>query len=180
MQIIVEQSVEWNSSLHINFIDYEKAFDSVDWRRLWKLLQHHGVLEKTVISIRNSYDRIQCKVVHGGQLTDAFQVRTGVRQGCLLSPFLLLLVVDWVMKTSTFEVKHGTQWTAKNQLHDFDFADDLALLSHTNEQVQMKTASVAPTSASVALNIHKGKSKIPKYKTKKLNQLHLIAKLWKM
>ncbi|VDP29852.1 unnamed protein product [Schistosoma curassoni] len=36
--IIVEQSVEWNSSLYINFIDYEKVFDSVDRRILWKLL----------------------------------------------------------------------------------------------------------------------------------------------
>ncbi|VDP40803.1 unnamed protein product [Schistosoma margrebowiei] len=34
LQIIVEQSVEWNSSLYINFIDYEKAFDSVDRRTL--------------------------------------------------------------------------------------------------------------------------------------------------
>ncbi|VDP07833.1 unnamed protein product [Schistosoma mattheei] len=40
LQIIVEQSVEWNSSLYIKFIDYEKAFDSVDSvdrRTLWKL-----------------------------------------------------------------------------------------------------------------------------------------------
>ncbi|VDO79475.1 unnamed protein product [Schistosoma margrebowiei] len=38
LRIIVEQSVEWNSSLYINFIDYEKAFDSVDRRTLWKIL----------------------------------------------------------------------------------------------------------------------------------------------
>ncbi|VDP23838.1 unnamed protein product [Schistosoma margrebowiei] len=34
LRIIAEQSVEWNSSLYINFIDYEKAFDSVDRRTL--------------------------------------------------------------------------------------------------------------------------------------------------
>ncbi|VDO77720.1 unnamed protein product [Schistosoma curassoni] len=37
IRIIIEQSIEWNSSLYINFIDYEKAFDSVDRRTLWKL-----------------------------------------------------------------------------------------------------------------------------------------------
>ncbi|VDP54861.1 unnamed protein product [Schistosoma margrebowiei] len=37
--IIVEQSIEWNSSLYINFIDYEKAFDSVERTTLWKLLR---------------------------------------------------------------------------------------------------------------------------------------------
>ncbi|VDP64214.1 unnamed protein product [Schistosoma curassoni] len=113
--IILEQSVEWNSSLYINFIDYEKASDSVDRRMLWKLLPHYGVLEKIVNIIRSSYDGLQSKVVHGGQLTDAFQVRTGVRQGCLLSPFLFLLVVDWIMKTLTSEGKRGIQWTAQNQ-----------------------------------------------------------------
>ena len=39
--IIIEQSLEWNSPLYINFIDYEKAFDSVDRQTLWKLLRHY-------------------------------------------------------------------------------------------------------------------------------------------
>ncbi|VDP59331.1 unnamed protein product [Schistosoma curassoni] len=175
--IIVEQSVEWNSSLFINFIDYEKAFDSVDRRTLWKLLRHYGVLENIVNIIRNSYDGLQCKVVHGGLLTDAFQVRTRVRQGCLLSPFLFLLVVDWIMRTSTSEGKHGIQWTAQNQLNDLDFAGDLALLSHTHEQMQIKAASVAAVSASVDLNIHKGKTKVLKYNTEKSNPITLDGEI---
>ncbi|CAH8556054.1 unnamed protein product [Schistosoma curassoni] len=173
LRIIVEQSVEWNSSLYINFIGYEKAFDSVDRRTLWKLLRHYGVPEKIVNIIRNSCDGLQCKVVHGGQLTDAFQVRTGVRQGCLLSPFLFLLVVDWIMRTSTSEGKHGIQWTAQNQLDDLDFADDLALLSRTHEQMQMKTASEAAVSASLGLSIHKGKAKVLKFKAEDNNPITL-------
>ncbi|VDO72670.1 unnamed protein product [Schistosoma margrebowiei] len=57
------------------------------------------------------------------------------------------------MRTSTSEGKHGIQWTAQNQLDDLDFADDLALQSHTHEQMQIKTVSVAAVSASVGLNI---------------------------
>ncbi len=102
LRIILEQSLEWNSSLYVNFIDYEKAFDSMGRGTLWKLLRHYGVPEKITNIIKNSYEGMTCKVVHGQHLTNAFQVRTGVRQGCLLSPILFLLAIDWVMKISTF------------------------------------------------------------------------------
>jgi hypothetical protein len=42
----VEQSLEWNSALYVNFIDYEKASDSLERDTLWKLLRHYGVPEK--------------------------------------------------------------------------------------------------------------------------------------
>ncbi|VDP49423.1 unnamed protein product [Schistosoma margrebowiei] len=77
------------------------------------------------------------------------------------------------MKTSTSEGKHGIQWTARNQLDDLDFADDLALLSRTHEQMQMKTASVAAVSASVGLSIHKGKTKVLKFKAENNNPITL-------
>ncbi|VDO68021.1 unnamed protein product [Schistosoma margrebowiei] len=62
---------------------------------------------------------------------------------------------------------------SQNQLDDLDFADDLALLSCTHEQMQMKTASVAAVSASVGLSIHKGKAKVLKFKTKYSNPITL-------
>ncbi|VDP39767.1 unnamed protein product [Schistosoma margrebowiei] len=65
------------------------------------------------------------------------------------------------MKTSTSEGKHGIQWTSRMQLDDLDFADDLVLLSQSQQQMQEKTTSVA----AVGLNIHKGKSKILRYNT---------------
>ncbi|VDO88352.1 unnamed protein product [Schistosoma margrebowiei] len=84
-----------------------------------------------------------------------------------------LLVVDWIMKTSTSEAKHGIQWTAQNQLNDFDFADDLVLLTHTDEQMQIKIDSVAAVSTSVGLNIHKGKTKVLEQNTENSNPITL-------
>ncbi|CAH8517814.1 unnamed protein product [Schistosoma margrebowiei] len=69
------------------------------------------------------------------------------------------------MKTSTCEGKHRIKWTSRMQLDDLDFADDLALLSQTQQQMQEKTNSVAAASAAVGLNIHKGKSKVLRYNT---------------
>ncbi|VDO69787.1 unnamed protein product [Schistosoma margrebowiei] len=165
LRIIVEQTIEWNSSPYINFIDYEKAFHSVNRTTLWKLLRHYGVPQKIVNIIQNSYDRLHCKIVYKGQLKKSFEIKTGIRQGCLLSPFLFLLVIDWIMKTSTSERKQGIQWTSRMQFDYLDFADDLALLSQTQQQMQEKTTSVAAASAAVGLNIHKRRSRILGYNT---------------
>ncbi|VDO93938.1 unnamed protein product [Schistosoma curassoni] len=56
---------------------------------------------------------------------------------------------------------------SKIQLDDLDFAHDLALLSHTQQQMQEKTTNIAAVSAAAAvgLNIHKAKSKILRYNT---------------
>ncbi|VDP28091.1 unnamed protein product [Schistosoma margrebowiei] len=51
------------------------------------------------------------------------------------------------------------------QLDYLDFADDLAVPSHTQQQTQEKTTSEAATSGIVGLNIHKGKSNILRYNT---------------
>ncbi|VDP34959.1 unnamed protein product [Schistosoma margrebowiei] len=64
------------------------------------------------------------------------------------------------MKTSTSESKHGIQWTAGIQMDDLNFTDDMNILSHTQQQMQKKTTSVAAASPAVDLNIHKRKSKM--------------------
>ena len=78
---IVEQSLEWNSPLYINFIDYEKAFDSVDRETMWKLLRHYGVPEKIITLIRCTFQDMSCRITHAGQLSESFEVKTGIRQG---------------------------------------------------------------------------------------------------
>ena len=160
LRIIVEQSLEWNSDLIINFLDYEKAFDSIDRATLWKILGNHGIPERIINLIKSMYEGTSCRVVHDGLLTDSFDIKTGVRQGCMLSPFLFILAVDWLMKDTTKGERNGIQWTLWNQLEDLDFADDLALLSHKQDQMQRKTSTLNTVSQSVGLKIHPGKSKV--------------------
>ena len=69
LRIIVEQSIEWQSSLYINFIDFEKAFDSISREVLWKLLRHYGMPDKMVTIIRVPYEGFSVQVVHNGQKT---------------------------------------------------------------------------------------------------------------
>ena len=148
-------------SLHVNFIDYKKAFDSVDSKTLWKLLGHHGIPSKIISLIKSTYHGISRKVVdRGQQLSNRFNIGTGVYQECLLSRFLFILVIDWIMRTSTEGQRNGVQGTLWTQLDDLDFADDLALLSHNHAQMQGKTTLLASISASTGVNINRSKTKI--------------------
>ena len=83
----------------------------------------------------------------------------------MLSPFLFLLAVDWIMKQVTLEGRTGIQWTLTSHLEDLDFADDLALLSHSHNHMQEKTDRLDKVSKSVGLNIHSGKTKILRINT---------------
>ena len=97
--------------------------------------------------------------------SDSFEVRTGVRQGCLLLLFLFLLVIDWVMRSTTAGRNNGIQWTLWTQLDDIDFADDLGLLSHNHNQMQDKTTHLATTSAAIGLRINMRKTELMKINT---------------
>ena len=114
---------------------------------MWKLLRHYGVPKKIISLIRCTFQDMSCKIASAGQLSESFEVKTGIRQGCLLSPFLFLLVIDWIIKTTTAGRNNGIQWTLWTQLDDLDFADDLALLSHNHSQMQDKTTLLETTSA---------------------------------
>ena len=159
LRIIIEQSLEWNSPLYVNFIDFEKAFDSVNREFLWKVMRHYGIPEKFVMIIKNMYDQAQSRVIHNGQLSEPFNISTGVRQGCLLSPVLFLLVLDWIMRKTTANKNYGIQWTLTSQLNDLDFADDIALVSHNRTQMQQKTKLMASTASSAGLYINTEKTK---------------------
>ena len=173
LRIIVEQSLEWKSSLYINFIDFEKAFDSVDRDSLWKIMRHYGIPNKYVSVIKETYQGMTCRILHGGDMSESFNVQTGVRQGCLLSPFLFLLAIDWVMRETTKGERNGIQWTLFDQLDDLDFADDLALLSHNHEQMQGKTTALQTTASKIGLKINTEKTKVMRINTSRTEPIRL-------
>ena len=79
LRIVVEQSHAWNSQLYLVFVDFEKAFDSIDRNVLWKLLQGYGLPAKIINMIKLFYEGFQARVLHDGDLTEEFDMGTGVR-----------------------------------------------------------------------------------------------------
>ena len=92
-------------------------------------------------------------------------MKTGVRQGCLLSPFLFLLVIDWVMRETTRGKNNGIHWTLFEQLDDFDFADDLARLAHNQNQTQFQTCRLDTFSAKTGLIVNLRKTELIRINT---------------
>lgn len=95
---IIEQCVEWQATAYLTLIGYEKAFDSIHRESLWKILHHNGIPQEIIDLINALYNDFHCRVIHDGDLTEPFSVNSGVKQGCLLSPLLFLLCLDWAMK----------------------------------------------------------------------------------
>ena len=149
---IFEQAQEWNAPLLANFIDFEKAFDSVHRPALWNILRHYGIPQKIINIIKMLYSNFHAKVICGSKLTEDFGIETGVKQGCILSPFLFCLAIDWVMKESVDNNMTGIRWTLSKTLEDLDSTDDIiVLLSHNFESMQSNTQQVANNALKIGI-----------------------------
>ena len=84
---IMEKAREFQKNI-LCFIDYAKAFDCVDHKKLWKILKEMGIPDHLTCLLRNLYADQEATDRTGHQTTDCFQIRKGVRQGCILSPCL--------------------------------------------------------------------------------------------
>ena len=125
----IEQVAEWNSSLYLCFVGYEKAFHSIHRNTLWKIMRCYGIPTKIVKLARVMYTNCACAVVDGDGRTDWFEVKSAVKQGCNMSGFLFLLVIDWVVRRSVR--RSGVRWKITTMLEVLDFADDLAVISRS-------------------------------------------------
>ena len=157
---IIEQCLEWNAPLYINFIDFRKAFDSLHRDTLWKIARSYGIPPKMVSLMGLFYRHFECSVLVNGIPSEWFTVESGVRQGCIMSPILFLMAIDWVMRKTTANRPRGIQWTLFSQLEDLDFADDLAVLSSTLTHLQEKTDILSKFAEQTGLNINTAKTQV--------------------
>ncbi|BFY97740.1 hypothetical protein BsWGS_00780 [Bradybaena similaris] len=160
LRTIIEESAELRSPLVINFIDFQKAFDSVHRPSLWKILEIYGFPAKYINIINAFYTDSACCVKTENGNSDWFPVNTGVKQGCVMSPMLFGIAIDWVMRKSTSEIQQGIKWIGNEILEDLDFADDVALLSKSHPDAQEKMNRLQHFSEQIGLQINTAKTKI--------------------
>ena len=123
------------------FMDFKAAFDII-WRgALWKMLRYIGMNLKITSLIEAMYDNVDCAVVINGQLTEWFRVEIGVRQGCLLTPILFSLFLEFVMADLKSLCKKFKLYT--NLSFDIRYADlyDTTIMS-VFEKLQPSTEEI--------------------------------------
>ena len=158
MRQIMEKARERNIDMHYNFIDFKAAFDTI-WREaLWKMLKSIGIHSKIVDVIKSMYDNSECALTIDGNLTSWFKVNVGVRQGCLLSPTLFNIFLEFVFD----ELKSlDENFVIKNDISiDIRYADDSTLLSAIFEKLAISTAELETACLKWGMKINVGKCKI--------------------
>ena len=84
----IEKAREFQRNIYFRFIDYAKAFDSVDHNKLWKTLKDMGIPDHLTCLLRNLCAGQEATLRTGYGTTDWFESGTAVYQGCLSSPSL--------------------------------------------------------------------------------------------
>ena len=114
-------------------MDFEKVFDSIHQELLWKILQHYSIPDKLVSQIIALYKNTECCIQTHKENARYISIISGVKQGCVLSPLLFVLVIVYVLQDCT---GLGIQICYNKRLADLDFADNITLSKANNERLQ--------------------------------------------
>nr|VZH96284.1 unnamed protein product [Spirometra erinaceieuropaei] len=156
---ILEFRHSYQQPTAVFFIDFAVAFDSVHRESLWRIMALDGVPEKIIAMIKAYYRSTTARVLVRNNLSQPFGIRSGVRQGCILSPILFNYAIDWILGGALLE-SNGVKFTPGHQLTDLDYADDIALLASIFDDLQSIVSRVNEVTKSVGLSINAGKTKV--------------------
>ena len=115
------------------FTDYDKDFDYLGQKIVWKILKEMGMLHYLTCLLRKLYAG-QEATVRTGHRMDWFQIEKGVRQGCILSSCLFNLYAEYIMwNVRLNQAQAGIKITRRNNLR---YADDTTLMAESKEELK--------------------------------------------
>ena len=96
----------------------------------------------------------------GYGIRDWFQIRKGVRQGCILSPCLFNLYTEYIMRNAGLEETQAGTKIAKRNINNLRYADDTTLTAESEEELKSLLMKVKEESEKVDLKLNIQKAKI--------------------
>ena len=94
----MEQCCAWQAPLYIKFIDFPKAFDSINRRNLRDILREYGIPDLFASVIQEMYYGNDSCIISGQHTSEWFKVESGVTQGRVISGLVFVTAVDWIMR----------------------------------------------------------------------------------
>src|ERR1700733_13050358 len=156
---IMERQREFGQEVHLCFIDYNKAFDCINHALMWKTLSEMGIPMHLIVLLSNLYGNqvAMIKTEHGE--TASFQIRKGVRQGCILSPYLFNLYAERIMRKAGLDETGEGVRIAGRTLNNLRYADDTTLLAGKKEGLKdiIRKLKIESEKAGLYFNIKKTK-----------------------
>ena len=123
-------------------IDAEKDFDKIQHPFMIKIFQKAGIEGTYLNIIKAIYDKLIANIILNGEKLKAFTLKSGTRQGCLLSPLLQLNIVLEVLATTIREEKEIKEiQTGKEEVKLSLFADDMILYIENPEDTILRNKS---------------------------------------
>ena len=150
---ITEKARGFQKNNSFCFIDYAKACDCVDHNKLWKILKEVGIPDHLACLLRNLYAGQEATVRTGHGTTDWFQIGKGVRQGCILSPCLINLYAQYIVRNAGLnEVQAGIKIAGRN-INNLRYADDTTIMGES-EELKSLLMKVKEESGKVGLKLN--------------------------
>lgn len=131
---MVEKQIRRNKEIFIAFVDLEKAFDNVQWKKLFKILKRIGIKYNDRRFIYNMYKSQTVVIQIDGKEQEA-KIKKGVRQGCILSSMLLKLYIEEAMKELRSEIQKGIR-IGGTMVTYLRFADDIASCTEKEDDLR--------------------------------------------
>ena len=115
---VLEKAAKYQTPVYLCFVDLAKAYDSVDRTALVAIPKLYRVPHQLVDIIQELYTGTGLYVRTEDGVSEDFQVKTGVRQGCVLSPLLFNCVMDRILReaTETLGGNLNTEYTSAGGL----------------------------------------------------------------
>ncbi|BHF71307.1 hypothetical protein SprV_0401436300 [Sparganum proliferum] len=154
-----QNRVSYQQPTAVCFIDFSAAFDSIHRESLWRIMAPDGVPAKIIAMIKAYYRSTTARVLVHNNLSQPLGIRSGVRQGCILSRILFNYAIDWILERALHE-GDGVEFASGHRLTDLDYADNIALLVSSFGDLQSMVSRVNEVAKSVGLSINAGKTKV--------------------
>ncbi|WP_435316529.1 reverse transcriptase domain-containing protein, partial [Klebsiella pneumoniae] len=164
---VCEKYLSKGKDVYFAFMDLEKAYDRVDRNALWDVLVMYGVGGRLLRAVKSLYNDSRACVRVGTGVSDWFPVRMGLRQGCVMSPWLFNLYIDGVVREVNARVfGRGLKLVDAEdrvwELSQLLFADDTVLVADSEEKLQRLVAEFGRVCERRKLRVNVAKSKVMK------------------